>query len=477
MTDLTRLTACATVDLLARKEVSPLELIDAALARIAAVDPQLNALPTVCAERAREHARALMKTPAPANGAFLHGLPIAVKDNNEVTGVRCTMGSRVFADRISQRNDAIVDRLEARGAIVLAKSNLPEFAAGGTTTNDVFGTTFNPWRTDTTCGGSSGGSAAALASGQVWLATGNDFAGSIRIPSSFCGTVGLRPTPGTVARIQRQPYSPLSVEGPMARNVADAALMLDCEAGQLADDPLSRPAPARSYLSAALAPKLPPRLAFSADLGIAPAVDPEVAALCRRAAEQLHGGASQLAFAAPDLHDAHPVFQVLRSYIYVGRLAEIMDRARDRMTASVIWNTELGLRRSVREVVDAEIAQAELARRALRFFEQHDLLLCPAALTPPFDARLPHLQSLGGARFEFYFHWMILTYAITVTGCPALTLPCGITAGGLPVGLQVIGPPGSEHRLFAAGAWMEQVFGLSDRVPLDPIVPPTPANP
>jgi len=473
MTDLHRLTARALVDLLRRGEVSPLEVVDAGLARIAAVDGPINALPTVCADRAREHARRLMREGAPAQAPahWLHGLPVAVKDNNEVSGVRCTMGSRVYAERVSSRNDLVVDRLEAAGAIVVAKSNLPEFAAGGTTTNEVFGTTTNPWDTRLTCGGSSGGSAAALASGQVWLATGNDFAGSIRIPSAFCGTVGLRPTPGTVARLQRQPYSPLSVEGPMARTVADLALMLDCEAGEHPADPLSRPAPALPYAAAAAAPRLPARIAFSSDLGIAPAVDPRVARAVRAAAQSLESPAVRVREAHPDLADAHAVFSVLRGHIYVGRLGETLDRARDRMTAPVIWNVEQGLARSVREVVDAEIAQAELARRTLAFFDEHDLLLCPAALVPPFAASLTHLDRLGDARFESYYHWMILTYAITATACPALVLPCGLTDDGLPVGLQLVGPPRSEHRLLAAAAWMEQAFGLAGHVPRDPASP------
>jgi amidase len=471
MTDLTRLTACAAVDLLRRREVSPLDLVEASAARIAATDDAINALPTRCLDRARDHAKRLMDAPAPSSDVprgWLFGLPIAVKDNVDVGGVRCTSGSLAFEHRIAPANDVVVDRLEAAGAIVVGKSNLPEFAAGGTTTNAVFGTTTNPWDTTKTCGGSSGGSAAALAAGQVWLATGNDFAGSIRIPSSFCGTVGLRPTAGTVARIQRQAYSPLSVEGPMARTVADVALMLDCQAGELATDPLSRPAPARSYLSAAREPALPARIAFSTDLGIAPMVDPEVARICRVTAAAMQAPGTRVEEACPDLQDADLVFQVLRSFLYVGRLAHILDAQRDRLSANVVWNIEQGLGRSVREVVDADVAQAAIARRVVRFFDDHDLLLCPVAITPAFDATLAQLDEFGGVRFGFYYQWMMMTYAITVTACPSLSVPCGLTAGGLPVGLQLIGPPRSEHRLLAAGAWLEQRLGLHDRVPLAP---------
>ncbi|MFN9154643.1 MAG: amidase [bacterium] len=470
MTELTRLTACAAVDLLERRDVSPLDLVEAAAARIAATDGALTALPTLCVDRARDHAKRLMAAPGGSPGTLgrLHGLPIAVKDNVDVGGVRCTSGSLAFEHRIAPANDVVVDRLEAAGALVIGKANLPEFAAGGTTHNEVFGTTYNPWDTTKTCGGSSGGSAAALAAGQVWLATGNDFAGSIRIPSSFCGTVGLRPTAGTVARIQRQAYSPLSVEGPMGRTVADVALMLDCQAGELGADPLSRPAPARTFLSAARAPALPARIAFSTDLGIAPMVDPEVARLCRTTASAMQVPGSRVEEACPDLQDADLVFQVLRSFLYVGRLAHIMDQHRDRMSPNVVWNTEQGLARSTREVVEADVAQAAIARRVVRFFDDHDLLLCPVAISPAFDARQQQLDEFGGVRFGFYYQWMMMTYAITVTACPSLAVPCGLTAGGLPIGMQLIGPPRSEHRLLAAGAWLEQQFGLHARVPLLP---------
>ncbi|HUF80654.1 MAG TPA: amidase, partial [Burkholderiales bacterium] len=222
MSELWKLSATEAVALLKQKKVSPLELIDAAVARIEATNPKINALVTLCYDRAREHARRLGK---PAAGDvpphYLHGLPIAVKDGTDVAGVRCTYGSRIYADRIAPSSDIVVQRLEKNGAIVIGKSNLPEFAAGGNTFNDVFGATLNPWDARMTASGSSGGSAAALAAGQVWLATGGDFGGSIRTPSSYCSTTGLRPSPGMVPRASKQPFNPLSVEGPMARNVAD----------------------------------------------------------------------------------------------------------------------------------------------------------------------------------------------------------------------------------------------------------------
>ncbi|HSN40844.1 MAG TPA: amidase, partial [Burkholderiales bacterium] len=244
MQELHKLTATQAVALLRRREVSPLELIDAAAARIEATNPKINALVTLCIDRAREHASRIMRETADDRPPhFLHGLPIAVKDNTDVAGVRCTSGSRIYADRIAPASDLVVQRLEANGAVVIGKSNLPEFAAGGNTFNDVFGATCNPWDTRMSASGSSGGAAAALAAGQVWLATGGDFGGSIRTPASFCSITGLRPSPGMVPRVQKQPFSPLSVEGPMARTVADVALMFDAEAGFHPFDPLSQVGP------------------------------------------------------------------------------------------------------------------------------------------------------------------------------------------------------------------------------------------
>lgn len=197
MNELCRLSAAAAVELLRKREVSPLDLVDAAAGRIAETDGVLNAMPTLCLDRARAHAKRLMREPRTEPPAhYLYGLPIAVKDSVDVEGVRCTMGSPILADRISPQSDIAVQRLEAAGAIVIGKSDIPEFATGGNTFNAVFGITRNPWNVAVTPGGSSGGTAAALASGQVWLGTGNDFGGSIRLPSSFCSLVGLRPTAG-----------------------------------------------------------------------------------------------------------------------------------------------------------------------------------------------------------------------------------------------------------------------------------------
>ena len=298
--DLIALTAQEAVRLLRTREVSPLELIDAALERIDETDGALNALPTRCPERAREHAR-LLTTPDSPGPGWLAGLPIAVKDLEDVAGVRTTYGSPVYADHVPDRSGIQVERLEANGAVVLAKSNTPEFGAGANTYNEVFGETLNPWDTALTCGGSSGGSAASLAAGQVWLATGSDLGGSLRIPASFCSVVGLRPSPGRVAFGPReQPFDTLSVEGPMGRTVGDAALMLDAMSGLEPRDPLSLEAPAVSFQSSAASRRVPARVAFSPDLDLIP-VDPEVRAVCEAAARRFAELGADVEEACPDL--------------------------------------------------------------------------------------------------------------------------------------------------------------------------------
>lgn len=469
MNPLCRLSATQAVALLKKGEVSPLEMVDAAAARIAETDGVLNAMPILCMDRARDHARRVMQQRGGGHPPhYLHGLPIAVKDNVHVQGVRCTMGSPILADQVSAESDPCVQRLEANGALVIGKSNIPEFAAGGSTFNEVFGITRNPWDTARTPGGSSGGTAAALACGQVWLGTGNDFGGSIRLPASFCSLVGLRPTAGLVPRIQKQAYSPLNVEGPMARSVADCALMLECEAGWHPLDPLSWPVGQGAYLAAANNPRPPRGIAFSLDLGVYPTLDPEVARVCTEAARRIHAAGCAAEDAHPDLGDAFETFQVLRGAGFVANMGPFLERHRDQLKPEVIANAEYGFGLRAADLARAEIAQGEIVRRMARFLQQHEVLVCPTAMTPAIPVGQRYLESLNGVRFEGYLGWLMPTCAISVTGCPVLALPCGFTREGLPVGLQVIGAPRTEARLLQVGAWLERVLEAGPLTPIDP---------
>src|SRR5215208_2193972 len=354
--DLIKLTACAVVDLLRRGEVTPFDCLDALEARVAAVDGAVNALPILCFDRAREQARLLMQRP-PNERGLLAGLPVVVKDLNDVAGVRTTYGSPIFEHHVPERSGYEVERLEARGAVILGKSNTPEFGAGANTFNEVFGATRNPWNTSRSAAGSSGGAAVALATGMAWLAHGSDMGGSLRNPASFCGVVGIRPSIGRVAhtpvaKIDRN----LGVQGPMARNVEDLALLLDAMSGEHPADPLSLPALPTSFLSAARSGSKPKRVAYSPDLGITP-VDPEVAAITRKAAQRFAEAGAIVEEAHPDLREAHECFHVLRAFDFAISKAALLRDKRDLLKPEVIWNIEQGLKLTVDQLA-REIGRA-----------------------------------------------------------------------------------------------------------------------
>ena len=474
MQTLVKLTARQAVELLKKREVSPLEFIDAAIQRIEETDGSLNALPTLCIERARAHAEKIMANRiADAPRGYLYGLPIAVKDLKDVAGVRSTKGSPIFADYIPARSDYIVETIEEKGGIVLAKSNTPEFGAGANTFNEVFGKTRNPWNTGMTCGGSSGGSAVALAAGQVWLATGTDLGGSLRQPASFCSVVGLRPSPGRVASGPRAlPFATLSVDGPMGRNVGDVALFLDTQAGQHQNDPISLPAPTLPYVSAVDQASPPRRIAFSPDLGIA-SIDSEVSELCAKAMSIFEGMGATVVEDTIDLHDAEETFQTLRAAQFVGSYASLLENPRAQLKPEVIWNIEKGLQLKAGDIAQAELARGAIAHRAAEFFQRYDLLVCPTAAVPPFDVDKRYVTEINGIELDNYVTWLLITFAITLTACPSISVPCGFTKSGLPVGLQIIGPRTNEFSVLSAAAIFEREAGLSLQLPVDPRSQPT----
>ena len=466
--ELIGMTAVEAVRCLRNREIAPPELVEAALARIAEVDATVNAMPTLCPERARAHARRLERNPPKDGPGWLGGLPIAVKDLMPVAGVRTTYGSPIFADHVPERSDLLVEQLEARGAIVIGKSNTPEFGAGANTFNPIFGKTRNPWDTRRSCAGSSGGSAAALATGEAWLATGSDLGGSLRTPASFCSVVGLRPSPGRVPSAPRElPFDRLSVDGPMARTVPDLALLLDAMAGQHVADPLSYPAPVESYAAAAERRNVPKRIAFSPDLGISP-VDAEVRAVTAAAALRLAELGAAIEEDCPDFNEAPETFQVLRAIGFVAGLDPHYRNRRELLKEDIVWNIERGLALTPERIGEAERARGRLFRSAAEFFDRYDLLVCPTACTPPFDIDQRYVTEVDGHRFENYVDWLRLVSAITLTSCPALSLPCGFTASGLPIGLQLVAPPRGEAELISAAAALEEALGLARLTPIAP---------
>ena len=465
--DLIRDTACHVVGKLRSGEVSPLDLLDVLEKRIAEVDGKVNALPILCFDRAREHAKELMKKPADDRG-LLAGMPVPIKDLTDVAGVRSTLGSPIFKDHIPDRSDVLVERLEDNGGVIYAKSNTPEFGAGANTFNEVFGATLNPWDTSRSAAGSSGGAAVALATGMAWLAHGSDMGGSLRNPASFCGVVGLRPSIGRVAHTPKFKIDrTLGVQGPMARNVEDLALLLDAMSGEHPADPLSLPTLPTSFLSATRSSAKPKRIAYSPDLGITP-VDPEVVAITRKAAGRFAEAGAIVEEAHPDLREAHECFHVLRAFDFAVSKAELLRKHRDLLKPEVIWNIEEGLKLTVEQVARAEAQRIALAARAEEFFKTYDLLLAPATIVPPFPVQNRYVAECAGKKFDNYVEWLGIVYAITLACCPALSLPCGFTASGLPVGLQMVGASRGEAKLLAGAKVLEDILGLRGTTPIDP---------
>jgi amidase len=452
---------------LKRGEITPIDCLDALEARIAEVNDKVNALPTLCFDRARKHAHALMKKPVTERG-LLAGLPIPIKDLANVAGVRSTQGSPIFANRIPDTSDILVTHVEGNGGIVYAMSNTPEFGAGANTFNDVFGATLNPWNTSRSAAGSSGGAAVALATGMAWVAHGSDLGGSLRNPASFCGVVGMRPSPGRVAAsVGNKIDSTLGVEGPMARNVEDVGLLFDAMIGENPADPISLPRDGTSYLQASRSGWTPKRVAISRDLGITP-VDLEVADIVISAARKFEEAGIIVEEAHPDLHEALECAQVLRALNYAIGMKDLLEHHRAQLKPEVIWNIEKGLALTGAEIARAEAQRSAMFHRTLTFFETYDLLICPTTIVAPFPVEQRYPTECNGVRFESYVDWLAIVSAITNVCCPAISIPAGFTKEELPVGLQIIAPPRGEARLLAAAKLLEDMLGLAKRVPIDP---------
>ena len=466
--DLYRLTALECVRRLRAGELTPLDLIDAVEARAAAVNGAVNALVTPCYDRAREAARRLMKLPVQERG-LLAGLPVGIKDLNPVAGVRTTFGSRIFADNVPDVSDLMVQNIEANGGIVVGMTNSPEFGAGANTFNDVFGETRNPWNPALNAAGSSGGSAVALATGMVALASGSDLGGSLRTPASFCSVVGYRPSPGRVAGGPgEQRFNDLSVEGPMARNVLDVALFLDAMSGWRVEDPISLPSPPEPFLAAAQRKRKPKRVALAIDLGGATPVDQPTRAIVRQAVDKLANAGVEIVEASPDFSGAMETFHVLRGLGYVANMRGLLERHRDKLKPDVIWNIEAGMALTADRIGKAQLYRSRLYGEMVAFLQQHDFLLTPAACCAPNPIEERWVREVDGHKFENYIGWLTLPACITLTTCPAISIPAGFTADGRPVGIQLVGAPRGDADLLSAAAAVEEILGVRDAVPIDP---------
>ncbi len=463
------LTATELAAIMRAGELSAAEVTEACLDRIERVNPKVNAIVTFTPERAMESARAADDALARGLPAGpLHGLPVAHKDLALTRGVRTTFGSPIFDRFVPEQDALIVERLKGAGAISVGKTNTPEFGAGSQTFNEVFGETLNPYDTTKTCGGSSGGAAVALACGMLPIADGSDMGGSLRNPASFCNVVGFRPSPGRVPTWPDVAPSPLSVEGPMARTVQDAALMLSAMAGPDGRSPISVEEPGSVFARSLERDFGGARVAWSRDLGGLP-VDPRVTAVLdgqRRVFEDLGCVVEE---AEPDFAGADEVFKVLRAWRFELAYGELLEEHRHEMKDTVVWNIEEGRRLTGPQVGRAERLRAELYHRVRVFMETYEFLVLPVAQVPPFDVKERYVTQINGEEMGTYIDWMRSCYYVTVTGLPAISVPCGFTPEGLPVGVQIVGRHRDDFGVLQLAHAFEGATGFWKRRPPIPV--------
>lgn len=462
MTEPCDLTAVEALSLLENKSLSPLELYDSCVSRIESVNPSVNAIVASDLEQGRKNAQqmtnALGKGESPG---LLNGLPVGIKDLEATASLRTTWGSLEFEHHVPEADDKIVADIRKHGGNVFCKTNTPEFGAGGNTVNRVYGATCNPFDLSKTCAGSSGGTAVALATGMVPVATGSDYGGSLRTPAAFCGISGFRPSPGMVPNIHSAvALSPFPVLGPMGRCVADMHLQLRAISGFDRRDPFSStPGGIDSQLAPVSLDKL--QAGWSVDMGCCP-VDNGIADIFKQRIGVFGGQFSECAERDPVTENAHDVFEILRGVVFAAAHEERLREHRDILGPNVIDNTERGLALSASDIARAFVQQSELYRGMLKYFEDSDVLITPAAAVSPFPHTELTVTEINGESMPTYMRWLALAYVPTITLCCSCVLPCGVDQNGLPFGIQVIGPNGSDNKVLAVAAALEAVLQSTD---------------
>jgi amidase len=423
--------------LLRERRISATEVMRAFIAQIERVNPKVNAIVTFLPEEGLKAAKALDQKKSFA-GPFV-GLPIAIKDVIPTKGVRTTWGSLVYKDHVPAEDHIMAERLKAAGAILIGKTNTPEFGAGSQTFNEVFGATRNPYDLAKTCGGSSGGAAVAVACGMVPFADGGDFAASIRNPGNYCNVIGFRPSTGRVpAYPHPYPWSNQSELGPLARTVSDAAFLLSVQAGPDRRAPTSISEPGSIFNQPLKRSFRKVRVAWSRDLGGLP-MDPRVSQVLEKQIPIFKKLGCLVEDAEPDFSGATEAFETLRGLTYLHRGAKLLKEHRDKLKDTVIWNTEEGLKRSAADIQRAEALRTALYHRMRQFLEKYEFLVCPVNQLPPFSVDQDYPREIAGVKMENYLDWMKSCYFITITSHPAISVPAGFTDGGLPVGIQIVG--------------------------------------
>jgi amidase len=455
--DLADRSAAELRHLITAREVSACDVVAACLDRVARLNPGLNAIVTLN-PRAMDEARALdARLARGEDPGPLCGLPVGIKDVTPVAGLRTTYGSPIYADHVPAVDALVVRRLRDAGAVILGKTNCPEFAAGGNTYNEVFGPTRNPWNRELSAGGSTGGGAAGLAVGMVALAEGTDLGGSLRIPASFCGVVGLRPSPGLVPTHPTDwVWDTLQVSGPMARTAADVALMLQAIAGPSELSPLTQPVAGRDFVAAVNAgARSGLRIGYCADpAGIG--IDPHVERVCHDAAFGLKQIGAAVEVMDLDLSEGRKAFLALRGLWFVSHHFQRLDR-RDRFGANVEANVRAGLETTAMDLAAAEDYRGRVWHRFREILARVDHVLTPCMAVPPFPVSQSYPDAIAGRPLETYVDWIAPTFVLSLTGLPVASVPCGLDANGLPVGLQIVGRPRGEEGVLALAAEIERL--------------------
>ncbi|MFG1701888.1 amidase [Nonomuraea sp. M3C6] len=445
MSELHYMTATELAHLIRTRQVSAVEVLQAHLDRIEQVNPRVNAIVTLVAEQALEAAKA---ADAGEPGGPLHGVPVAHKDLVDTANIRTTYGSPLYSQNIPEKDDLIVQRLRAAGAITIGKTNTPEFGTGSHTVNEVFGATRNPYDLSKSAGGSSGGAAVALATGMVPLADGSDMGGSLRNPASFCNVVGLRPTPGRVPVISdANAWYTLSVLGPMARTVEDVTLMFGAITGFDRRSPYAikevfTPEPEQGVAGL--------RVAWSPDLGGLP-VDPRTAAVTATAPAVFERLGARVEQVELDLSDAEDAFRTYRAWNYALSFDDLTG-----LGPNTAWNVEQGHKVTGADLARAEQARSRLYQRMAGFFDTYDVLIAPVSQVPPFPIEQPHVSEINGQELPDYLAWMRSAYWISVLHAPAASVPAGFTTDDLPVGVQIVGRPFEDARVLRVARAFEQ---------------------
>lgn len=456
------LTGLGAVELRRRigtKEISPVELLEACLARIEAVNPAVNAVTATCVARARKEAKAAEAAARRGEPlGLLHGLPTGIKDLEETEGLLTTYGSPLYRDFTPERDNAMVARVRAAGAVVVGKTNVPEFGAGANTRNPVWGATGNPFDPTLNAGGSSGGSAVALACDMLPVCTGSDTGGSLRIPAAICGVVGFRPSPGLVP-VERRGlgWTPISVLGPMGRTVADTCLLMAAQAAMDDCDPLAHPVDAASFAVPEPVDLGRLRVGWTVDFDSAP-MQKDIARSFRAKIKAMRGLFRSCEEVELDFGEADRCFDVVRAVNFVARYRDAYETNRDALGPNIRANYEIGAQMTLADFAWAHAEQTRIFRRFQELYRDVDVLLAPTVPVTPFPWTQPYLDTIDGKKLRNYYHWLAPTYLITLVTNPAISIPAGVDHAGMPFGLQAVGRFRGDRALLGAAHAMEQAF-------------------